>query len=793
VTGARLGRRALASLVAAVGAMLLLASGAHAQDPVVAAAGDIACDPESEFFNNGQGIGTNCRQMLTSDGLVADSSLDSVLVLGDVQYENNEAWKYGVSYNPSWGRVKSITRPAIGNHEYHEGSGNPPGSNYFDYFNGAGNFTGPAGDRDKGYYSFDLGSWHLIALNSMCSEVGGCGPGSPQERWLREDLAANPRGCTLVYSHHPVYSSGTGNYDSLAPLYQAAYDAGAELVLSGHDHNYERFAPQDPGGRADSSFGLRQFVVGTGGKNLRQVLTPKPHSQLRDNTTPGVLKLTLRDDRYEWRWVRNDGSPVGDSGSTDCHGTPPRRAAEAATGRANGIRASSARLNAAVNPQGQETTYHFEYGPTPAYGSSTAPQTLQEAASIPRPVSTELTGLPAGTYHYRVIAENASGRAVGEDRTLTTGEPTGRYAGLVGRRRGLVSHWRLGDAGNGFGFDQRSRSLGVLSRGAALGQPGALVRDGDSAATFDGETGEMSSYDPTVARSATLEGWFIWRQGVALMRDDSFLGGWVLAYEREDGTVGYRVGDASFRTWIDIADVRDGNWHHVALTKAGRRTAFYLDGQRVDTSAGAPSEQATMPWHVMRNGPHPQFSEGQADEVAVYRRALPRSAIEHHYDAGKGLRRRRTARYRPTRHHAASGRTVGRRRSRRRLFANDGLRINVRPARSSGQYVASSQVTTRIRRRHRARLRTLRADVNGGTIPGNAAVSIRAYDVQARRWVEVAKPRGGMRADRTFGWWWSSSPRRFVSRRGVVRIRVVASAAGRFRLALDSVRFVAQY
>ena len=225
----------------------------------IAAAGDIACDPGSSSFNNGQGSGLDCRQLATSDLLVG-AGYAAVLALGDIQYEDGAYSKFLASYDPSWGRVKSITKPAPGNHEYQSGNAN----GYYQYFGAA------AGDPAKGYYSFDLAGWHIVALNSNCSFVGGCGVGSPQEQWLRADLAAHPASCTLAYWHHPRFSSGEHGSDSTyTPFFQALYDANADLVLVGHDHDYERFAPQTASGTLDLARGIRQFVVGSGGKNVR--------------------------------------------------------------------------------------------------------------------------------------------------------------------------------------------------------------------------------------------------------------------------------------------------------------------------------------------------------------------------------------------------------------------------------------------------------------------------------------------------------------------------------------------
>jgi hypothetical protein len=199
------GSRARRSLVG-VGLVVLLASAlaavraptAAAADPVVMAAGDIACDPADPNFNGGAGTASACRMRATSDLLVAAAPA-AVLPLGDNQYEDGALAKYQQSYDPSWGRVKAVSRPIPGDGDY----GVSGAAGYFDYFGAA------VGTRGKGYYSYDVGAWHVIALNSACGKVGGCGPGSPQEQWLRADLAAHPADCTLAYFHKPRFVSGT--------------------------------------------------------------------------------------------------------------------------------------------------------------------------------------------------------------------------------------------------------------------------------------------------------------------------------------------------------------------------------------------------------------------------------------------------------------------------------------------------------------------------------------------------------------------------------------------------------
>jgi hypothetical protein len=237
----------------------------------------------------------------------------TVLTLGDEAYPEGSAEDFEECYDPTWGRFKWRTKPVPGNHEYEtEGA-----EGYFDYFGKA------AGDPDEGYYSYNLGKWHIVALNSNCGEEEiRCGPGSAQVQWLEEDLAANEgKRCTLAYMHHPRFSSGVkhGSTAGVEPLWEALYEAGAEVVLSAHEHNYERFAPQDPEGRADPQRGIRQFVVGTGGKSHYPILDPLPNSEVHNDESYGVLKLTLHPKSYEWRFLPAAGGEFTDSGEDKCH------------------------------------------------------------------------------------------------------------------------------------------------------------------------------------------------------------------------------------------------------------------------------------------------------------------------------------------------------------------------------------------------------------------------------------------------------------------------------------------
>jgi hypothetical protein len=277
-------------------------------DPVIGAAGDIACSPTSTSTAN------SCHQANTA-ALLGQSPLAGVLPLGDDQYEDGTLSAFQGSYDPTWGRYKGITYPTPGNHEYNTAGA----AGYFDYFNGAGVADGIAGPRSQGYYSYDIGTWHLISLNSNCTKVS-CAAGSPQEQWLRADLAAHPAACTLAYWHHPRFSSGShGDTTLVQPLWQALYDANADVVLSGHDHLYERFAPQTPTGVADPVRGIREFLVGTGGRSHYSFGTPEPNSEVRNSATFGILKLTLHAGSYDWAFVPEAGKTFTDFGSASCH------------------------------------------------------------------------------------------------------------------------------------------------------------------------------------------------------------------------------------------------------------------------------------------------------------------------------------------------------------------------------------------------------------------------------------------------------------------------------------------
>jgi chitodextrinase len=298
-----------------------------ASDPVIAAAGDIACDPTNSSFNAGNGTSNSCRQKYTSD-LLVNANLAAVLPLGDNQYYCGGYQAFLQSYDLTWGKVKAITHPVVGNHEYLTSGGtgctssNGGAAGYFSYYGAA------AGQPGKGYYSYDIGAWHLIALNSNCGDAGGCSSSSPQGQWLEADLTAHSNMCVLAYWHIPLFSSGGRAASNTLSFWQALYNHNADLILAGHDHIYERFAPQTPSGALDTVRGIREFIVGSGGANHTSLATIVANSEVRDVNTYGVLKLTLHPTSYDWQFVPEAGQTFTDSGTTQCHGqtsdvTPP--------------------------------------------------------------------------------------------------------------------------------------------------------------------------------------------------------------------------------------------------------------------------------------------------------------------------------------------------------------------------------------------------------------------------------------------------------------------------------------
>ena len=260
--------------------------------------------------------------MMATSNLIVGHGYAAVLPLGDNQYYCGGLVAWQKSYDPSWGRVKSITHPSVGNHEYITSttssaatgcdSSNAGANGYYTYFGSA------AGARGSGYYSYNIGSWHLIALNTNCGDAGGCSTSSPQGKWLAADLANNTRRCTLAYMHIPLFSSGGRANQNSKTFWDQLYAAHADVVLTAHDHTYERFAQQTPSGSA-SSAGLREFVVGTGGANHTSFVSSAPNTQVFNQDTFGILAMTLSPTSYSWSFIHEAGKTFTDSGTTACH------------------------------------------------------------------------------------------------------------------------------------------------------------------------------------------------------------------------------------------------------------------------------------------------------------------------------------------------------------------------------------------------------------------------------------------------------------------------------------------
>ena len=393
----------ISPLVATHSAVLAASGG----DPVIAAAGDIACDPANSNFNGGAGVSNSCRQLATSN-LLVNAGLAGVLALGDNQYYCGSYAAFLGSYDLSWGRVKAITYPSVGNHEYLTNGGSSPSTGcdasntnaagYYQYFGAR------AGDPSKGYYSFDIGAWHLISLNTQCSSAGGCGTTSPQGTWLAADLAAHPNRCTLAFFHIPLFSSGGRAASNANGFWQLLYAARADVILNGHDHIYERFAPQTPTGTLDTANGIREFIVGTGGANMTSLSTIVANSEVRNSTTFGVLDLTLRPTGYDWNFVPEAGKTFTDAGSGTCHasggggGDTQKPTVPSIT---SGTAVSASRVDLAWTTSTDNTgvTGYTVYRNGSPIGTTSGPTATTYS---------DLTASPSTTYSYTVDAFDAA-------------------------------------------------------------------------------------------------------------------------------------------------------------------------------------------------------------------------------------------------------------------------------------------------------------------------------------------------------------------------------------------------
>lgn len=265
-------------------------------EPILVGAGDIAqCDQDPAD-----------KSHAAQTAALLDKIEGTVFAAGDLAYVSGTPSEFQNCYQPTWGRFKSRTLPVPGNHEYRSLNAQP----YFDYWGRQ------AGERGKGYYATQLGTWRIIALNSNID----AGIDSEQARWLRDELTQHRSLCTLVFWHHPIFSSGQhGNDPKMADLWKLLFDAGADLVITAHEHDYERFAPLNDRGELDHKRGIRQIIVGTGGAMLRRFQGIHPHSEVRDHETFGVIKLQLKPHGYTWQFIPVVGQSFTDSGAGACH------------------------------------------------------------------------------------------------------------------------------------------------------------------------------------------------------------------------------------------------------------------------------------------------------------------------------------------------------------------------------------------------------------------------------------------------------------------------------------------
>jgi PKD repeat protein len=434
-------------------------------DPVVMAAGDIAC-PSGAVVT-----ALTCHQKTTSDLLMGEPALTKVLAIGDEQYEDGlySDFTAADAYDGTWGRLKSITEPVPGNHEYHTADA----SGYFDYFGAA------AGERGKGYYSFDLGGWHLIALNSELTADAM----TAQEQWLKADLASVKRNCVLAYWHRPRFTSGYhGPFAAVAPLWNDLYHARADIVLSGHDHDYERFAPQNSAGQPDPD-GIRQFVVGTGGAYHTAFLTSAANSEIRDNTTFGVLKLTLHGSSFDWEFVPESGGTFKDTGSAMCHDAP---------GATLDVSPPSGRAPLPVTADASQSSdpdatpiasYSFDFGDgSPAVG----PQSTPTATHI---YTTD------GTYTVTVRVTDTAGRVGTDTAVVTVSSNLVRNAGFETDTTG----WSTGGSGPGITLTR--------SPGGHTGDWSALLANAGTAASTCVLNDSPDTVKPTAAGTYTASLW----------------------------------------------------------------------------------------------------------------------------------------------------------------------------------------------------------------------------------------------------------------------------------------------
>ncbi|MDQ1746891.1 MAG: trimeric autotransporter adhesin, partial [Frankiaceae bacterium] len=599
--------------------LVLPAASAATADPVIAAAGDIACDPANPAYNGGTGTSSACDQQATSN-LLVNQGYSAVLPLGDNQYDDATAAKYQQVYDPTWGRVKSVSHPVPGNHDYLTSGA----AGYYGYF-GAN-----AGTSGQGYYSYDVGAWHLIALNSNCTIVpGGCAAGSPQETWLRQDLAAHSNTCVLAYWHHALFSSGEDGYNPVTlPFWQDLYAYGADVVLDGHAHEYERFAPQNPQGQVDTTYGVTEFVDGTGGVGFEPVEPQAANSVVLRNGVFGVLQLSLHATSTDFKFVDAAGSS-GDSGTVNCHGAPPATGPATPTG-VDGTTGNGQVTVSWTPVSGQVSSYTVTASP----GGATV--------TVPGSAATAVVpGLANGTaYTFVVTATNSAGTSLPStaSRPITPVAPPtdGTYLSQV-LQDAPAGFWRLDETSTAAPAADASGNgrTGSYSGGVTLGQAGATA--GGTAAAYDGSSGATTVPDASPLRlngGFTIEFWakmtsFVnsWpgllRKGAAGTAD-----GYVVWYT-SNGTLHFKRGNLDVAT--PAGALTTSGYKHFALVDDGSTATWYVNGAAVSSGQLAASLSAGTDPLVLGQGD--QAGKQALDDVAVYNRALPAARIAAHVNA----------------------------------------------------------------------------------------------------------------------------------------------------------------
>jgi hypothetical protein len=522
-----------------------------AADPILIGAGDIAS------------CGASSRDEATAD-ILDDFPDATVFTLGDNAYDTGTAQQFTDCYDPSWGRAKARTHPTPGGHDYLT----PGAAGYYGYFGAA------AGDPGKGYYSYDLGAWHVVVLNSDCAQVGGCAAGSAQEHWLRTDLATHPTDCTLAYFHEPRFSSGSvhGNHEGMQPVWQALYDYGVEFVMGGDDHLYERFLPQKPDGTLDLSYGITQFVVGTGGYGvLYDFGAIQPNSAARIPYVHGVLKLALHANSYDWQFLPIAGQTGTESGTASCH-------------------APSAPPPPAPPPL-----------PPPPPPGPPPPSAYREAVLSDEPRA------------YWRLAE-AIGTAAADELSAAPGTYLG---GITLRASGALE----GEANTAAAFDGGDDriSAGDPASGSLDFGTGDFSVEAWVKATANDERALVSKRPYTTGSP-------YWQLTVS---DDGSQTGRIRV-NMSDGT-------ASLQAYGPAVRVDDGVWHHVVVVvdrDAG--ITIHVDGAALTTAGVVSGDVSNAGELQIGKSPGYAHYKGVIDEVAVYAAALSADRVQAHRAAGLG-------------------------------------------------------------------------------------------------------------------------------------------------------------